>query len=239
MNDGMNLSAADVAAVTRNNDGGFGGDWGSWIIILLVLAVFGGWGGAGFGGFGGCGGAQGFATRADINAGFALNNLDNGIRGIQQGLCDGFYAQNTTMLQGFNGVQSQIANLGFQMQNCCCETQRAIDGVNYNMANQFCGLQNTMNNNTRDIIDSQNNGTRAILDFLVQSKLDEKDAQIAELQRAASQDRQNALLTTAMAQQTDAIVNRIAPYPVPAYHVPNPLAYCYGGYNNGCGCGCG
>lgn len=249
MNDGMNLSAADVAAVTRNNDGGFGGDWGSWIIILLVLAVFGGWGGAGFGGFGGGGGAQGFATRADINAGFALNNLDNGIRGIQQGLCDGFYAQNTTMLQGFNGVQGQIANLGYQMQNCCCETQRAIDGVNYNMANQFCGLQNTINNSTRDIIDSQNAGTRAVLDFLTQDKIATLTAENQALKFQASQTAQNAFITANQEAQTAELIRRLgADCPVPAYvvqpptQVSFPVNSCgvfngYNGYGNGCGCG--
>ena len=73
----------------------------------------------GFGGFGGGGaGLQGMATRADINEGFALNGLENGIRGIQQGLCDGFYAVNTGLLTGFNGIQSQLAS-------CCCETQRS------------------------------------------------------------------------------------------------------------------
>ena len=67
------------------------------------------------------------------------------------------------MMQGFNGVERGFCNLSSQLADCCCTTQRAIDGVNYNMATNTCTLQNTMNNNTRDIIDNQNAGTRANL----------------------------------------------------------------------------
>ena len=251
-------------AGTANNSGGFGwGGDGAWWIIILFLFVFCGWGN-GFGGFGGGGanspGFQGYATRADINEGFAMNNLQSGINAIQQGICDASYALNNAiqsgfnttqmgMMQGFNGVQSQICNLGAQLAQCCCDTRAAIQEVNYNMATNTCNLQNTMNNNTRDLLDNQNSNTRAIFDFLVQSKLDEKDAQIAELQRAASQDRQSALLTTAMANQTaqvQAMFNAQFPQPRPAYVVPNPNC-CYGNpvftNGNGCnafgGCNCG
>lgn len=238
MNEGMPLSAADVAAVTRNNDGdGFGGGgWGAWWIILIVLFAFGGWG-RGFGGFGGGSGLEGIATRADINSGFALNGLENGIRGIQQGLCDGFYAMNTSMLNGFNSVGTQISNLGFQLQNCCCETQRAIDGVNYNMAKNTCDLQNTMNNNTRDIIDSQNAGTRAILDYLCQDKIQTLQAENQSLKLAASQSNQNSYLTATMDANTAELIRRINPTPVPAYTVPAPYPYAGCGCNyNPCGC---
>ena len=159
----------------NNNNGGFGGDWGAWIILFLIFGMF-GWGG--FGGFGGgfggnTAGLQGALTRADINEGFALNNLQSGINAIQQGICDSTYALtnavnsgfNSTqmgMMQGFNGVERGFCNLSSQLSDCCCQTQRAIDGVNYNMAKNTCDLQNTMNVNTRDIIDSQNAGTRAI-----------------------------------------------------------------------------
>lgn len=93
---GYNLS--DIAAVTgTNNKGAFGDDW-AWIIILLLC----GWGNGGFGGNG-----QG-TVREEVSQGFAMNNLENGVRGIQQGLCDGFYAMNTGMLGGFNNVQTTL-----------------------------------------------------------------------------------------------------------------------------------
>lgn len=94
-------SLADIAAATggtnRNNDGF--GDGGAWWIIILFLFVFCGWGnGNGFGNNGAGGaGLQGLATRADINEGFALNGIENGIRGIQQGICDSTYALRVLM----------------------------------------------------------------------------------------------------------------------------------------------
>ncbi len=154
--------------------GGYGagnGMWGDggWIWLIVILGLFGGWGG--FGGFGrGYGNYanspdfQGYATRADINEGFAFNGLQRDVDAIQHGICDSTYALNNTinsgfhsadmaLCNGFNGVQTQISNLGYQIQQCCCAIERGIDGVNYNMATNTCNLQNTMNNNTRDIID--------------------------------------------------------------------------------------
>ena len=55
-----------------------------------------------------------------------------------------------------------------------------------------------------------------------------------DLRRAASQDRQSALLTTAMAAQTQQLINAINPAPIPAYQVPNPNVYY--GCNTGCNC---
>lgn len=131
---------------------------------------------------------------------------------------------NNGMLTGFNGINTNIMQTGFgiqqainadtvaniqntnalqaQLANCCCETREAIQGVNYNMTQNTCALQNTMNSNTRDIIDSQNAGTRAILDYLCNEKISNLQAENNDLRRAASQERQSALLTTAMASQT-------------------------------------
>lgn len=104
------MSPADIRACTCGNDGsssnGWGGNWGEYIILFLILVAF-GWGGNGFGGFGGGNGAaQGALTRADLCSEFNFNNVDNALRGIQNGLCDGFYAQNTNMLTGFSQIQN-------------------------------------------------------------------------------------------------------------------------------------
>lgn len=89
---------------------------------------------------------------------------------------------------------------------------------------------------TRDIIDSQNAGTRAILDYLCNEKISNLQAENNDLRRAASQDRQSALLTTAMASQTQQLINAINPAPIPAYQVPNPNTYYGCGCNTGCNC---
>lgn len=244
-------SLADIAAVTGNNRNDGMWDNGAWWIVILLIF---GWGG--FGNFGGNGMNGGVGS--EVQRGFDTQAIIGKLDGINSGLCDGFYAQNTAIMNGFHGVDNAICNLGYQTQqgfnttnialmqgqnalqsqlaNCCCETREAIQGVNYNMAQNTCALQNTMNNNTRDIIDSQNAGTRAILDYLCQDKIATLQAENNDLRRAASQDRQNALLTTAMSAQTQQIINAVNPAPIPSYQVPNPNVYYGCGCNTGCGC---
>lgn len=253
-----------------NNGGGWGGDWGAWIILFLIFGVF-GWGG--FGGFGGgWGGGNSALTRADLCSEFNFNGLENAVRGVQQGICDSTYALNTSILNGFHGVDNAVCNLGYQTQqgfnatqvalmqgfnaaqaqaaDCCCQTQRAIDGVNYNMATNTCALQNTMNNNTRDIIDNANANSRAILDYLCQDKISTLQSENQALRLAASQSNQNAVLMAAMDANKAEILRRTgAECPTPAYVVqpPQPVNFptnCCGqfsGWGNGCGCnsGCG
>jgi len=232
-----------------NNGGDFGfggGGWGGLLGLIVVASLF-GWGGMGGfgGGWGGAGGAglQGIATRADINEGFALNNITGGITAIQQGICDSTYALNNAITSGFHGVDSALCGIGHQISDCCCTTQRAIDGVNYNMATQFAALNNNLCGISRDIIDNQNANTRSIMDFLVNDKISTLTAENQALKFAASQANQNAFITANQEAQTAEIIRRLGrDCPVPAYVVPNPNC-CYGnptgvGYgNNGCGCG--
>ena len=265
MNSGM--SAADVAvlsgATNRGcNDGyGFGGDGWGWIWILLIFGIFNGGWGNGFGGFGGNGGAngsgfQGWATRSDINEGFALNNIQSGITGIQQGICDSTYALTNAINSGFStaelsrcnqqaALMQQLNNIQFQNQDCCCQTQNAIKDVRYDLATQACDTRNTIQNTTRDILENNNSNTRAILDFLTQDKISSLQAENQTLKFAASQANQNAVLQAAMDANTAEIIRRTgSDCPIPAYVVPNPnccygnplgVGY-YGNYNNGCGC---
>ena len=253
-----NSNCASVPLVANIDGNGNNGGWadGGWLWIIVVFALLFGWGNGGFGGFGG-GGNNGVG--AEIQRGFDNSAVISKLDGISNGLCDGFYAMNNSMLTGFNGINTNIMQTGYgiqqainadtvanmqntnalqsQLANCCCETREAIQGVNYNMATQTNALQNTMCNNTRDIIDSQQAGTRAILDFLTNDKIATLTAENNDLRRAASQDRQNALLTTAMTAQTNQIINAVNPTAIPAYVVPNPNAYAYGcGCNTGCNC---
>lgn len=238
---------------SRNSGGGFMDGNGSWVWILVIFALLFGWGGnSGWSGNGGGGAStipyiSGIATRADINEGFALNNITGGITAIQQGIADSTYALNNTITNGFHGVDRGLCDIGYAIKDCCCTTQRAIDGVNYNLATQTNALQNTMNNNTRDIIDATNAGTRAVLDFLTQDKIATLTAENQSLRFQASQTAQNAFITANQDAQTAELIRRLGrDCPVPAYVVPNPnccygnpVGVSYGGYNGGCGCGCG
>lgn len=239
-----------------NNSGFFGND-GWWGIILLALLF--GWGrGGAFGGYGGSDFGSfelgKVATQADVANGFnqsaqlnGINDLKLGQAGIQQSLCQGFSGINTSITQ--NGYETRLAvnDLGYKLQDCCCGIQRSIDGVNYNLSQSTCALQNAMNMNTRDIIDNQNANYRAIHEELVANKIEAKNERIAELtqqvnalQLSASQQAQNAYITANQQAQTAELIRRLGrDCPQPAFIVPNPNC-CYGsGYNGGCGnCGC-
>ena len=220
--------------------GMWGGDWSSWIILFLIFGMFGGWGwGNGWGGNGGGGSfgspsGQGWATRADINEGFALNGLQNGQRDITAAISNGFHGVDNAVCQlGYN-VQQGFNTLSGQLADCCCTTQRAIDGVNYNMATQASGIQNAIQNTTRDIIDNQTSGINAIMGKLSQMEYnglnDKYQAALAEnqaLKFQASQTAQNAFITANQEAQTAELLRRLGrDCPVPAYVVPNPNC-CY------------
>ena len=234
----------------NNGNGGFGGygngDW-AWIIVLFLIFGYGRNGfGSGFGGNSGVGEnyvlATDFATierKLDgINNGicdstFALNNtINNGFFGVQNSLTQGFSGLNTALLQGNYALSSQLAD-------CCCRIERGIDGINYNNALQTSALQQTLCNNTRDIIENQNANYRALHEELVANKLEAKNDRIAEQQNEinalrlkASQEAQNAYLISQLGPKC----------PEPAYVVngPTPVNFptnCCGtftGYNN-CG----
>lgn len=247
--------------------GGYGsnGMWGdnflSWIIILLLFGGRGfGFGGlGGFGGFGGLGGmlggfggwgipyAQGVLTRADINDGFALQNLQNSQTSIKDAVTNGFH-----------GVDTAMCNLGTQLQQCCCDNARAIDGVNYNLATQASGIQNaiqgvrydmatqacdtrnTIQNSTRDIIDNANANSRAILQALNDNYIRSLENENQSLKLAASQSNQNAVLMAAMDANKAEILRRTgAECPTPAYVVQPPQPVTFPNFCNTCNsCGC-
>lgn len=239
---GEDFMTGFVAGQSDNNNGGNGGGWGNggwgdWILVILLFALVGN-GGWGFGGFGGGAGLQGMATRADINEGFALNNITGGIQAIQQGICDSTYALTNAVNSGFHGVERGFWDVSRQLSDCCCENRAAIAQVRYDMATQACDTRNLIQSTTRDLIDNQNANFRALMDYQVNREMREKDAKIAELQNAASQAAQNNYLAALSDAQTAELIRRINPTPVPAYQVPAPYPYCgQGGWQYG-GCGC-
>lgn len=165
-----------VMDVNRGYGDGFGGNW-AWIIVILALF----WGGGNWGNNGGDCAAAAFAngamTRNEIAGGFDAQDIKNGIRGIQNGLADGFYAQNTTMLQGFNNVQREVMQTGYQLntgilenrfatQQGFCETNRNIDSVKFEGAQNTCQIINA--------IHADGEATRALITTNVMQELRDK-----------------------------------------------------------------
>lgn len=169
-------SLSDIAAVTDGNrNDGFGGEGGAWWIIILFLFVFCGWGGNGFGNRGAAGEAA--LTRADLCQDMNFGQLENGVRGIQQGLCDGFYAMNTGMLNGFAGIQNTLTNGFAGVDNAVCtlgyQTQAGINSVNVAGMQNTNAIQQDINANT--VANMQN--TNAIQTQLAQCCCDNRAGQ--------------------------------------------------------------
>ena len=220
----------------------WGGDWSAWIILFLIWGAFGGGWGNGFGG--GANGVNGpgfqsWATRADINEGFALNGLQNGQTSIKDAVTNGFHGVDTAVCQlGYN-TQQGFNTLASQLSDCCCTTQRAIDSVRYDMATQAAATQNTIQNTTRDILENNNSNTRAILDFLTQDKIATLTAENQSLKLAASQADQTAALRATMDANVAELLRRTGhDCPTAAYVVQPPTPVTFPNYCNPCGsCG--
>lgn len=178
-----------------------------------------------------------------VSNGFAQAEI--AANGRQMANMNQAFAAQTAMAQGFNGVQSQLAD-------CCCENRLASADLKYTIATENCADRYEAANNTRDIIESQTRGTQAILDKLCALELDGVKAQLAQAEREnvglqnqlnmasfrESQTAQNALITQGFSNEVDALYNRLNSCPVPTTPVygRTPIFTCN---NNGCGCGCG
>lgn len=162
------VSLADIAAVTDKTNGMFGGaDGGMWIFALLILLMI---GGGGF--FGETRNLNGEpVTEAGLCNAMNFNNLENSVGRL-----------NDNVQHNYQGIQNGLSNLGYetlrnfnatqtQLADCCCTTQRAIDGVNYNEAI-----------NTANINANTTAQTQKILDALAQNKIDTLQAQVNQLQ---------------------------------------------------------
>lgn len=212
----MSPAAQPVYSV-GGGDSDNGGAW-MWVMMLFFLLAWGG-GGGGFG-FGNQGAAEGALTRADLCNEFNFNNLNRSVLGIQDGLCDGFYAMNNGILngfssqtaqmqQGFFGTERAIAENRFAQQNCCCETNRNIDAVRYENSQQTCEIANA--------IHAEGEATRALINANVMQELRDH---LQDEKLANSQCAQNAYL-----------INQLQPVAKPAYITCSPYAA-----NSGC-CG--
>lgn len=134
-----NYSLADVAAATRNNDGfGFGGE-GVWIFgLLILLGLFNG--GFGFGGNRTPYPNGEPVTEAGLCNAMNFNNLENAVGRLGDAQNAGFTGLQRDLCAGFSAVNAGINQVRFDNLQCCCETQRAIDGTNYNISQSTAAI---------------------------------------------------------------------------------------------------
>ena len=188
-------------------------------------------------------------------------SLANGFAGVNSNLCNGFNSVNMSINGAQNALAQQmygneIANLNRSFAEQTANLQ-GFNGVNtgvadlkYTVATENCNDRYEAAQNTRDIIESNTRNTQAILDKLCALELDGVKSQLAQAQREnlglqnqvnmatmqASQTAQTAQILAGQAAEIDGVYNRLKNCPVPSMPVygNTPIFTC----NNG-GCACG
>ena len=221
----------------NNNGNGFWNGDGIWAVIIFAL-IF-GWGGNGIGGFGG---GQGSAVNYTLASDFAtiqrqlgdgFNSINNALDTQNTGICNLGYKQlelanniGMNMMQGFNGVQSQLAD-------CCCKTQQGIKDTQYAIATTGAGIQSAIKDcgceNEKIALQNRyesaqqncatlqaiSDGTKQIIDYLAAEKAQNLRDENFALKLAASQ-----------ANQNNFIQNLVKPPINPCYVTQNPYCSC-------------
>ena len=167
-----------------------------------------------------------------VNSGFSQAEIAN--NGRQMASMQQAFANQTAMNQGFNGLQSQLAQ-------CCCDNRLATAQIGSDLAREACATRTADYQNTQALLTTFNNGIQSIKDQLCSDKIEQKNDIIAqlrsELQYArgqASQDVQTATIQAGQRALANEVEQYVAPRAIPAYVVQNPNC-CYSGYNCGCG----
>lgn len=227
------LSAGDILALTKENDNSMNNAWNNPFIYLVWLALLGGDGGL-FGRRNNDAVVQGALTRSDLFEGFNNQDVNSQLRGITNGICDGFYAINSGMKDGFYGnqaavkdgfysTQSAIADSRYAMQDCCCRTNQNIRELSAE------GYKNTCEITTA--IHAEGEATRALINANtmqdLRDKLADRDRDLMGARFQLSQQEQNATL-----------IGTLRPFPQPAYITCSPYQSVNGtcGSNYNCGC---
>lgn len=196
-----------------------------------------------------------------VNSGFGDTAL--GISGLSRQICETGSgvtaavtgAQNSITQQLYNNeigslnrsfaaqtaVDNRLDSLDMSLQKCCCDNQLATESLRYTVATENAADRAALSDGIRDVVAAQTAGTQRILDKLCDQELqaerrenDQLRTQLNMANLAASQAAQTAQLVADNTAQTQYIVNRVAPYPIPAYPVSNPYGCNYGyGFNNG------
>lgn len=228
------LSAGDILALTKDNDNGMSGAWNNPFIYLVWLALLGGNGGL-FGNRNADAAVQGALTRSDLFEGFNNQDVNSQLRGITNGVCDGFYAINSGMKDGFYGnqatikdgfysTQSALAENRFAQQQCCCEIKGGIKDLSSE------GYKNTCEITTA--IHAEGEATRALINANtmqdLRDKLADRDRDLMNAQFQLSQQTQNATL-----------IGTLRPFPQPAYITCSPYQSVGGTCGSSYNCGCG
>lgn len=167
---GHEYSLSDIAAMNGNGNEAWMNNPFIYLVWLALLGNGGFFGGRGYGA--GDPAVQGALTRSDLFEGFNNQDVNAQLRGITNGLCDGFYAVNNSLKDGFYGIKDAI-----------CGTNRNIDGVRYDITSA---------------IHAEGEATRALITSTtmqeLRDKLADRDRELLTANFQLSQQAQNAYL---------------------------------------------
>lgn len=254
---GVTMPVAPIYSGGYGNGGFFGGDgFASIIWVVIILALFGGWGN-GFG-FGGNGGSA--LTRGELCQDMNFQDVESGVRGIQQSLSDGFALQNvnftdridnlsTQVATGFDAVNLAIVNDGYQTRNSATQNmianmqntyaiQNAIQNCCCDMKSNFAQIAYNQATDACAIQNSISNATRDITQNANDNTKAILDFMVQDKISTLQQENQELRLRASQEAQNNYLVNELRPCAKPAYITCNPYTSSYGlGMNNCCGCG--
>lgn len=256
---GFTMPVAPMFGGGYGNGGLFGGDWASIIWVVVILALFGGWGGNGFG-WGGNGNLNSALTRGELCQDMNFQDLENGVRGVQQSLSDGFALQNvnftdrldnlsTQVATGFDAVNLAIVNDGYQTRNAAQQNmianlqntyaiQNAIQGCCCDMKSNFAQIAYNQATDTCAIQNSISNATRDITQNANDNTKAILDFMVQDKIDTLQRENSELRLRASQEAQNNYLVNELRPCAKPAYITCNPYTSSYGlGMNNCCGCG--
>lgn len=204
----MPLSAADVAAVTRNNEcyDGFGN--GGWMWIILLAFLFrGNWGGYG-------------GESPLVSEEFIKRDIFNTNQNVSTTACQ---------------TQRDVLENRYTNQICCCETQKEILQSRYDSALQAQALQAQLANCCCDLktaIHAEGEATRGLIQGNtiqdLRDRLAERDRDLSTANFQLSQQAQSANIISTLQPTPRPAYLTCSPY----------FAYNYGGCGCNTGCGC-
>ncbi len=167
------LSAADIAAVAKDNDNDLGGGW-MWIIVLFLFMYGNGWNRNGQG--------EQAVTEAGLCNAMNFNNLENAVGRLSDLTQNQTYQLGNSISSlgkevalGQAGINQAVSNgnyaLAQQMSECCCKTQSNIEQSRYDAAM-----------NTAAINENTTAQVQKVLDAICKDKIEDLQGQVARLQ---------------------------------------------------------
>lgn len=245
MMDAGTLDFATFMNTMKGNDGMFGGNGYIWMLFMFFFFFWGGngnWGNRGSS-----------PVEQQLSNDFVYSNLNSQIRGVNEGMIQGFSGINASLASGFNsvtgaisaasaftgerlnGIERGLCNMGYELSNkisdCCCNTQKAIQQFGYENQLGILNQTNAINQSINALSNKVDAQTATMIHEFCNIKSREDQRQITELTAQLNDSKTANLIanqTANITAQLGAIASTIPAKPMPAYLTGNAQHYGYG-----------